>query len=141
MTSTVAQRNVEVVRRTLDLAEEEDAARIRAMCLETVHPECELIPLIGAVEGRSYHGPEGVIAFYEDLRGTFEARWDDRDLQSIGDNAVLLLSQVELRGRESEIAVRQELGCLYEFEEGLVRRCEVFASHTDARQTAEALDV
>ena len=138
--SSVATRNVEMVRRTLDLAEEGDAERIRAMCLETVHPECELTPLIGAVEGRRYHGPEGVIAFYEDLRGTFQPRWEDRDLQAIGEDAVLLLCQVKLRGRESDIEVSQELGCLYEFEKGLVRRCEVFGSQAGARQAAEVLD-
>jgi hypothetical protein len=45
----------------------------------------------------------------------------------------------ELRGRESDIEIVEEMGTLYEFEGGLFRRGRVYRRHDETLAAAEAL--
>jgi hypothetical protein len=131
--------NIEKIVRALDAVEAEDRELLARLNAADVHPECEFVPLIGAgVEG-SYRGHEGVSRFFDDLLNAFEVRYLDRDLRPIGDESVLLLCRIQLRGRESELEMVEEMGTIYEFEDGLLRRGTVHRGHAETLAAAEAL--
>jgi ketosteroid isomerase-like protein len=132
-------RNVDVVRRSLDLVERGDREGLRRLVAEIAHPECVWMPLIGeAVEG-SYRGPDGFVAFFEDLLGSFEVRYEDRDLRPIGASGVLSLYRLRLTGRESGLEVDQEMGAVFEFVDGLLRRGQAYPTRAEALAAAEGL--
>jgi ketosteroid isomerase-like protein len=137
---TQAARNVDAVRRSLDLVETGDREGLRRLVTEIAHPDCVWTPLIGeAVEG-SYRGPDGFVAFFEDLLGSFEVRYEDRDLRPIGEGAVLSLYRLRLAGRESGLEVDQQMGAVFEFEDGVLRRGQAYPTHAEALAAAEGLD-
>ncbi len=117
-----------------------DRDGFRERIAEVMHAECEWDPLITAVEGGDYRGREGMADFFDDFLGSFEVRYVDPDFRPVGDEAVLLLATMRVRGRESGIEVPRELGVLFEFEDDLVRRARAYESHADAVAAAEALD-
>ena len=139
MTTDTATRNVEALRGFLDAIEVGDRDRLRALLADFVHPDCEWSALVGEVEGTVYEGREGMGSFYDDLLGSFEVRYDHRELRPLGDRAVLLVCRMELRGRQSGVAVSQELGVTSEFEDGRLRRARAYPSHAEALAAAEAL--
>jgi ketosteroid isomerase-like protein len=139
VTTDAATRNVEALRDLLDATERRDRQLLRAGSA-LVHPDYEWSPLISGVEGRVYRGHEGVGSFLEDLLGSFDVRYADRDLRAIGDRAVLLLCTLEMRGLQSGAGASQELGVLWEFEAGRIRRGRAYDSHAEALAAAEALD-
>jgi ketosteroid isomerase-like protein len=139
VTTDMATRNVEALRGFLDAIEGGDRDQLRALLADFVHPDCTWSPLVGRVEGGGYEGPGGMVSFFDDLLGSFEVRYEDRELRPIGDRSVLLLCRMELRGRHSGVAVSQELGATHEFEDGRLRRGRAYASHAEGLAAAEAL--
>jgi hypothetical protein len=135
----VSNSNVEKVVRALDAVEAEDREELARLAEADVHPDGELVPLIGAGLEGSYRGPEGARRFFDDLLNVFEVRYLDRDLRPIGDESVVLLCRMQLRGRESEIEMLEEMGTIYEFEGGLLRRGRTFRGHAETLAAAEAL--
>jgi hypothetical protein len=123
----------------LDTIERGSRDELRALIADFIHPDCEWSPLVGEVEGGSYRGPEGIASFFDDLLGSFEVRYEDRELRPFGDHVVLLLCRMELRGRQSGVAVSQELGAMGEFEAGRLRRGHAYPTRGEALAAAEAL--
>jgi ketosteroid isomerase-like protein len=136
----VQRRNLAVVERALETMESGDRDLFEARLEEIMHPDCEWKPLVVVVEGRSYRGYDGMRDFAEDFLGSFEVRYEDRTLRAIGERGVLLLATMKLRGRESGIDVSQEVGVLFELEDGRILNGDVTASHADALSAAEAID-
>jgi hypothetical protein len=116
-----------------------DRDEFGSLIAAVIHVDCDWTPLITAVEGRSYKGREGMVAFFEDFLGSFEVRYLDPEFRPLGDAAVLLLTTMQMCGRDSGVEVLRELGVIFEFEEGLVRRARAYDSHREATAEAEAL--
>jgi ketosteroid isomerase-like protein len=137
MTTSTASERVDAIRRSVDVIESGDRDRFEEVLRDVTHPEIEWTPLIGSgVEG-TYRGHEGITAFYADFLGSFAVRYEDRELRPIGDNVVLLLCRMRVEGRESGVEVDQEMGAVYEFEGGLIRRGRAYPTHTEALAAAE----
>jgi hypothetical protein len=69
--------------------------------------------------------------FWRDWFGAFEdIRYEGIQVRSVETDRVILLCQVILRGRGSAIPLRQDLGVLYEFDAGLIRRGDAYFSTT-----------
>jgi ketosteroid isomerase-like protein len=140
MTTETPSRNVEMVRRSLEAMEGGNRDAFRELIDQIAHPEVEWTPLIGTgVEG-SYQGREQIANFFEDFVGSFEVRYEDREIRAFGDRFVLLLARMRLKGRESGVEVDQELGSVYEFEDGLLRRGRAYPTHEEALAAAEAVN-
>jgi ketosteroid isomerase-like protein len=140
MTSEIQTDKVALVERSMDLVERGDRDGLRRLVAEIARPDCEWKPLIGeAVEG-IYRGPDGFVAFFDDLLGSFEVRYEDRDLRAVGADGVVTLYRLRLIGRKSGVGVDQEMGAVFEFEDGLLRRGQAYPSRADALAAAEALD-
>ena len=137
--STTADPRVELIRAARSAAESGDREAFERAVRELVHADCEWEPLIAGVEGRSYTGPEGVLAFYDDFLGVFDVRYEDAEYRPVGEGALLELTTMHMRGRQSDVAVERELGVIYEFDGGRMRHGRAYDSHAQAIEYAEAL--
>ena len=134
-----SESNLEIVSRAIESIEAGNVERFVELIEEVVHPEVEWSPLIApAVEG-TYRGRDRLAAFFEDFTGSFEVTYKDRELHPIGDDAVLLTCVLVLKGRESGVEVEQEMGSVFEFEDGQLRRGRAYPTHAEAREVAEAV--
>jgi ketosteroid isomerase-like protein len=142
VTSVAATQHVEIIGRTLDTIESGNRGELRRLIDDTVHQDCEWFPLLARVEGggEGYRGPEGMATFFEDLVGSFEVRYENREVRALGDVAVLLICEMNVLGRESGLAVSRELGVIYEFEDGRMRRGRAYPSHAEALTAATERD-
>ena len=120
--------------------EQRDRETLEQLIAARWHEDCEWVPLIAAVEGEaSYHGRDGLLAFYEDLWNSFEVRYGEPDVRQVED-VFVYLTTMELRGRESGVEMLVELGVVWEPDGDRIRRGRAFDSHTAALAAAEALD-
>ena len=130
--------NVAAVQRFNEAMEAGDRDALAEVVDELTHPEAEWAPLVTAVEGQVYRGREGARTFFRDFHESFTVHYADPEFRRVGADDVLMLSRMELRGRGSGIDVSQEIGVIFEFDEGLVRRGRVFPGHAEALAAVEA---
>jgi hypothetical protein len=130
---------IEQLQAVNDAIERGDREEFRRLIERLMHPEAEWRPLITAVEGDGYRGHAGVMDFYDDLAGSFKVAYRDVEFRTIGENVVLALENMCLRGHESEVEAVYPVGVIYEFDGGRVRRAQVYESQADAIAAAEAL--
>ena len=133
-----ADLNIEAIRRAYDLFEAGDREALAALAEEVMHPDCEWIPYVTGVEGRTYRGREGMLEFIDDFLGAFSVTYDIEAVRPVGPRTVLVLGSMTLHGRESGVEVPQDLAVLFEFEDGLIRRGEASDRET-AIAAAEAV--
>jgi SnoaL-like domain len=137
VTNATLASGIERLRVVMDALERADGDAFRAAIADVMAADCEWEPLITEVEGgQDYRGRDGMADFFDDFVGAFEVRYIDPQFRAIGEHVVLVLVTMELRGRESGIEVPREMGAVFEFEDGLVRRARAFDSHREAEAEA-----
>jgi hypothetical protein len=134
-----ADTRIERIRAARSATESGDREAFMRAIEELVHPDCEWEPLIAGVEGRSYRGTQGVLAFYDDFLGAFAVRYEDAEYRPVGDDSLLELTTMHMRGRQSDVEVRRELGVVYRFDADRMRHGRAYDSHARALKDAEAL--
>jgi ketosteroid isomerase-like protein len=134
-------RNLEAIRRAWEAREAEGFEAGAALLVEVLHPEVEFSPWLGReVEQRVCRGPAEVRAFFEDLDDTLsEIRYEDRRYEQPGDDVVIVLTRLTGVPRGGATRVENDLGLVFEFEEGLVRRFTAYGSHDEAIEAAREL--
>jgi ketosteroid isomerase-like protein len=130
---------IEAVRRTWDAVEQGDRAVLRALAAETVHPDCEWTPLLAGVDGRTYHGPDGMVEFFEEWLGSFSPRYEDREYEQLSDDVVLASCRMWIESRETGVEMQREIAVLTQFEGGLLRRGQAYDSRGEAMEAAKGL--
>lgn len=138
MSSTGAE-NVARILAFHDAMEASDREGLDRMLEQIAHPDCEWTPLVATVEG-GYRGKEHTREFFSDFLDSFEVRYSAREVREVGDGDVLFLCTMNARGRGSGVDVVQEMGVLYEFEGGLLRRGRAYPSHDRAIAAADDLE-
>jgi ketosteroid isomerase-like protein len=99
--------------------------------LQLAHPDIELVTVAPWLDQPSYHGPDGVRAYFEALDKVFgRLEYDLVDLTMHGD---ALIAEVLVRGEVSS-AIFQVLW----FEDGKLRRVQGFLDKEAARAAAES---
>ena len=103
----MSQENVELARRTFEAFNRtytEGTDDLYAL----LDPDIEWIPVTGILEGRSYHGHEGVRQWIEDMKRDWEA-FEPRpvDFRDLGDDRVLALGSWHARGRGGNVPLDQ----------------------------------
>ena len=140
MTDATLASGIERLQAVNEAIQGGDRDEFRRSIANVMAADCEWDPLITAVEGgQDYRGRDGLADFFDDFLGSFEVRYVDPQFRAVGDHVVLLLADMRMRGRESGIDVARELGVVFEFEDGFVRRARAFESHREAAAEAEAL--
>lgn len=127
--------NVEVVRRGLEALGRWDVETLLPDC----DPELEFVSLVGQVEGRSYHGHEGMRRFIADLSEAWDV-WDPEPehFESAGD-VVLATGRTQLRGKGSGVEIEFDWGQVFRFRNGKVLWARIYADPAEARAKFQAL--
>ena len=137
MTERMSQ--IEAVKRTWDAVEQGDREGLRAIAAQAVHPDCEWTPLLSGVDGRTYHGPDGMVAFFEEWLESFEPRYEDRSYEQLSDDIVLATCRMSIEGRGTGVAMEREVAVLTQFEDGLLRRGRAYDTRSEAMDGAREL--
>jgi len=129
----VSQENVELVRIGVDAANREDIATLIALA----HPDIEFVALIADVEGRTYHGYDGIRQYFVDMHDAWtESEYEVEDLIDAGSDHVVALVRWRAAGRTSGIQVDAPLASVHSFRDGRVYRMAVFQSRAEALKAA-----
>jgi ketosteroid isomerase-like protein len=130
---------IEILNRSWDAIERDDRDEFRAIAQESTHPRCEWTPLLSGVDGRTYHGPDGLVEFFEEWLESFVPRYEDRQFEELGPGVILAQCRMHLEGRESGVSMDREIAVLMEWEDGLLRRGRAFDTRAAALEAAEEL--
>jgi ketosteroid isomerase-like protein len=140
---TAGQGNLDAVRdwyaRTEDTYEGGGLQAATELIPEIFDPEVEFSPwLAREVEQRTYHGHDGLRTFFGELQEMLgEVRYAAPEFHALSDELIVVFTRLEGVGRGSDVPVGQDLGLLYEFQDGLVIRLTAFGSHDDAMRAAQ----
>ena len=133
----MSQENVEIARRSFEAfnrAFTEGADDLYAL----LDPEVEWIPVTTILEGRSYHGHEGVRRWIEDMKRDseeFEPR--PEEFLDLGDDRVLALGSWHARGREGDVPLDfPQAAWLAQYREGKLVRMQSFTARQEALEAA-----
>ncbi|HEX5821995.1 MAG TPA: hypothetical protein VFY30_09540 [Solirubrobacterales bacterium] len=139
MTPTTPE--IEILNRSWDAIERGDRDEFRAIAREFAHPRCEWTPLLSGVDGRTYHGPDGMVEFFEEWLESFVPSYEDRQFEELGSGVILARCRVHLESRESGVSIDREIAVLMEWQDGLLRRGRAFDTRAAALEAAEELRV
>src|SRR2546421_1688444 len=100
----MSRDDVDIVRASYDAFTSGEPDR----AVELWHPDGEFRPAVaGAVEETVYRGHEDLRRYWDDLFSSFsEVRLDDLEFRDVGDR-VLVLYQLNVRGRDSDLTIAQ----------------------------------
>lgn len=125
----MATDDAEVVRRTWAAISRRDIPA----ALECLHPEIEAIPLGAAMEGRVYHGHDGIVTWLERelwaTYETFEVHIDE--IREVGDR-LLLLGHWIARGLESGVDLDVAASWVVDMRDGRVVRWQTYTDRDEA---------
>jgi ketosteroid isomerase-like protein len=129
--------NVEIVRRHHQAYNRHDIGAF----LEPLDPNVEWIPIMAALEGRTYRGRDGVRRWLEDLTTDWEIfETCPEEFRDLGDR-VLLLGHWRARGRASGVELEnQPASWLYEIKDGRVVRMRTYTDRAEALEAVGLSD-
>jgi ketosteroid isomerase-like protein len=124
----MSQENVEVARQVDFAFNRRDVAHL----LDQLDPEVEWIPTMAVLEGRVYHGHDGVRRWIEDLGTDWELfEQYSEEVHDLGDR-VLVLGGWRTRG----VAGVNRPAWLYYFRQGKIVRLETYIDRAEALEAA-----
>jgi ketosteroid isomerase-like protein len=125
----MASDDAEVVRRAWAAITRRDISAT----LDCMHPEIEAIPFGAAMEGRVYHGHEGVVTWLERevwaTYETFEAYADE--IQEVGDR-LLVFGNWVARGKESGVELDVPASWVVDVRDGKMVRWQTYTDRDEA---------
>jgi len=131
--------HAETLERYFATYDESGRAEVEKMATGLFHPEVEFSPFLAReVDSRIYRGLEEVLGFFDELDATLDdVRYENREYRPVSDDVVVMLTRLTGTARGSTVPIAQELGLVYEFEDGLARRITAFGSHEEALKAGE----
>jgi ketosteroid isomerase-like protein len=129
----VETHNIELVRRLLEGVGRFDADTM----ISAIQPDYEFVPIMAALEGRVYRGPEGVRKWLSELREDWEIfECCPEEFHDLGDR-VIAFGHWRARGRASGVEVDgQAATWVGWFRDGLLCRWRTFTDRTEALEAA-----
>ena len=124
----MSQENVEVVRSGFDAFNRGDLDGVLAFIADG----CEWRPPSYAVDGISYHGPEGYAAWFGGLKETWSSMRLTPTFSEAGESHVIAEVRAENTGRESGTPINQRFWIVHSITEGKIARAEAFATESEA---------
>jgi ketosteroid isomerase-like protein len=104
----------------------------RAVPLEEIHPDFELISPITSVSGEAFRGRAGVERWMADVDENFEEfLLLPEEIRESGDRA-LVLGRIHLRGRGSGLELDQAAAWLIDVRDGMFSRVKTFLDRDEA---------
>jgi ketosteroid isomerase-like protein len=131
----MAQDNVELVRRIIELFNRKDIARV----LDAVADDFELdwSNSIGPLKG-VYKGREGALELWESFLDAWdEIRWDPQEIIEVDDARVIVVNHVRMRGGGSGVDVEATAAQLWTITDGKGRSVKLYQSKAEALAAAQ----
>ena len=126
----MSQENVETVGRAITAINERDIDGYLACCTEDIQLQ------MPGVEG-VYEGADGIRRFFADIEDAGpDFRLHPERLEAVGGERVLAFVRLTFHGRASGLSIPAENGNVYEFEEGKIRRVQIFLDRAEALEAA-----
>jgi len=126
------EENVETVARAITAINQRDIDGYLACCTENIELRTPVSPVAGA-----YEGAVGIRRFFADIEDAGpDFRLDLERLEAVGSERVLAFTRVTYHGRASGLSTPVETGNVYEFEEGKIRRIQIFLDRGEALEAA-----
>jgi ketosteroid isomerase-like protein len=125
--------NVEIVKPSIDAYNRRDVEALA----DLVTPDFELFTaIVGVVEGGSYRGPDGLRTYFDAVSDAWEEiQIIAEEFRDLGDS-VLVLGQIEGRGRASGVQVNAPQGLIYDFRGDKISRIRAYLDHGEALRAA-----
>jgi hypothetical protein len=135
-----AERNVELVRRATQLAQEEGPRAVVERFDEFFTEGFQWkSAMVTSLEGGHYVGQAGFSRYWDDFEASFAGfSVKDTTFRAVGDDAVLVTLCVCVEGVGSRVPVEQEVGWLFRFEGDKAAECESYLSWAEAEEAARA---
>jgi steroid delta-isomerase-like uncharacterized protein len=126
----MSEENVETVERAITAINERDIDGYLACCTEDIQLQ------MPGVEG-VYEGADGIRRFFADIEdATPDFRMDIERTEGASGERILAFLRVTFHGRASGVSMPAETGNVYEFEDGKIRRVQIFLDRAEALETA-----
>ena len=111
----------------------------REAFLARVDPEVEIKVISSQLSGGApYHGHDGYREWVQTMEESFETWELHPETFEEGEDAVLVIGRMHLRGRASGVELDQETGWIVNVREGRMWRLRSFLSHDEARAVFES---
>jgi ketosteroid isomerase-like protein len=132
----MSEENIEIVERALAAINERDIDGYLACCTEDIQLQTPVSPVAGV-----YEGADGIRRFFADIEDAGpDFRLDLERLEAGGGERVLAFVRITVHGRTSGLPIPAETGNVYEFEEGKIRRIQIFLDRVEALEAAGLSD-
>jgi hypothetical protein len=138
-----AESNLETLRRwsarAMGQYEGGGLEAVLEMIPEIFDPQVEFSPWLGReVEQGTYHGHDGLRRYFRELQDMLgEVQYATPEFRPLSDDLIVVFTRLEGAGRSSDVPVGQDLGLVYEFQDGFVVRLTAFGSHKEALDAAK----
>ena len=128
----MSEENVETVERAITAINERDIDGYLACCTEDIQLKTPVSPIAGV-----YEGADGIRRFFADIEDAGpDFRLHPERLEAVGGERVLAFVRLTFHGRASGLSIPAENGNVYEFEEGKIRRVQIFFDRGEALEAA-----
>jgi ketosteroid isomerase-like protein len=129
----MSQENLEIVRQGLARWRAGDDDVLLDFLVSNSAPDVELYSRFAGFSGEPYRGHDGLRAWLADIPDNFERfdPWLD-EARVAGEDRVLALGGISFRARESGIDMAEQMGWVFEFRTGLLRRMMFYGSSSEA---------
>jgi ketosteroid isomerase-like protein len=129
----MSRENVDMARRGIDAFNRRDLAEFA----EIITADYEWVgAFLGAVEGGSYRGLQGLRRYFLEAVETWEEfSVSGEDFRDLGD-MVLIVGRMRGRGRNSKVELDTEYTMIAEFREGRIARSRSYLDHDEALRAA-----
>jgi ketosteroid isomerase-like protein len=106
-------------------------------CIAFAHPQVEWISAVAEQlhPGAVYHGLDGARRYWDEWHDLWRIRLALLEIAEEGDT-VVVVACTEARGDASGVVLRQRIGYVYEFEDGLARRVQSYIDPAEAFEAA-----
>jgi ketosteroid isomerase-like protein len=130
-------QNLDLVRRMLEVGENEGLDGLVARFDEFFDPDVEWVPRMVGFGERTYRGRQGFEEYVRDVGETVgEMGFSPGEVRAVDDDRVLALGRVHAVGRESGLPLEDEYAFLYRLEEGRIVSAHAFLSHAEGEEAA-----
>jgi ketosteroid isomerase-like protein len=110
---------------------------IEAGLAECIDPDVEWIPIMAVLEGRTYHGHEGVREWAENLFRDWELfEIHVEEVRDLGGDRALALGSWTARGRASRLEFARPAAWLLDFADRRIARLQSFTAQEEAARVA-----
>jgi ketosteroid isomerase-like protein len=134
----MAQENIELVRRTIDLFNRKELDR--ALDLADRDLEIDWSNSIGPLRG-VYRGRQQVLRMWNSfLEAWDEVRWDPQEFIEVDDSRVIVVNRVTMRGRRSGADVEAIGVQMWTVTGGKGRKVNLYQTKAEALEAAGLLD-